>query len=90
MGLDSAETISRWENNVRGISGTIEKLLRHNICALLYKSVPAAEYDPEVVTHMRFRPLDPDVTLPPIVVDRVLIKHDHRRAQGWDALRVAA
>jgi DNA-binding transcriptional regulator YiaG len=33
MGLDSAETISRWENNIRGIGGHIEKLLRYNVCA---------------------------------------------------------
>jgi putative zinc finger/helix-turn-helix YgiT family protein len=90
MGLDSTETISRWENNVRGIGGHVEKLLRHNVAALLYKSVPAAEYDPELVARLRVRPLGSRQTLPPIVVDRVLIKHDHRRAQGWDALPVAA
>ncbi len=90
MGLDSAETISRWENNVRGIGGHIEKLLRHNVCALLYKSVPAAEYDPETVARLHIRPLGSGETLPPIVVDRVLVKRDHQRAQGWDALPIAA
>jgi transcriptional regulator with XRE-family HTH domain len=63
MGLDSAETISCWENSVRSIGSHIEKLLRHNICTLLYKSVPAAEYDPETVARMRIRPLGPGETL---------------------------
>jgi putative zinc finger/helix-turn-helix YgiT family protein len=90
MGFDSAETISRWENNIRGIGANVEKLLRHNVCALLYKSVPAAEYDPETVARLRIRALCPAETLPPIVVDRVLIKRDRQRAQGWDALPIAA
>jgi putative zinc finger/helix-turn-helix YgiT family protein len=90
MGLDSAETISRWENNARGIGGYAEKLVRHNLCALLYKSVPAMEYDPETITRMRIRQREPDETLPPIVMERVLLKHNHQRTRSWDALPAAA
>lgn len=90
MGLDSAETISRWENNVRGVGGFAEKLLRHNLCALLHKDVPAADYDPETVTRMRIRPLRPGETLPPIMAGRVLVKHDHQRDQSWDVPLLAA
>jgi hypothetical protein len=75
---------------VKGYGGYIEKLLRHNVCALLYKSVPAAEYDPETVARMRIRPFGQGETLPPIVVDRVLVKRDRQRSQGWDALPIAA
>jgi DNA-binding transcriptional regulator YiaG len=90
MGLDSAETISRWENNVRGVGGYAEKLLRHGLCALLYKDVPAADYDPETVTRMRIRQLGPGEKLPPIVAERVLLKRDHQRAQSWDVPSLAA
>lgn len=79
MGLDSAETISRWENNKRGVGGYSERLLRYDLCALLYKSVPAADYDPETVARMRIRPLAAGETLPPIVVERVVVKLDRER-----------
>jgi len=29
------ESVSRWENNARGVGGGCEKLVRHNVCALL-------------------------------------------------------
>jgi DNA-binding transcriptional regulator YiaG len=32
------ESVSRWENDARGVGAAGEKLVRHNICALLYKN----------------------------------------------------
>ncbi len=102
MGLDSAETISRWEHNARGVGAYSEKLLRHNVCALLYKDVPAADYDPETVARMRIRSLAPGEVLPPIIVERVVVKQDRERmvskrtprgrqdARSWAALPIAA
>ena len=29
------ESVSRWENDARGIGGACEKLVRHNICAII-------------------------------------------------------
>jgi putative zinc finger/helix-turn-helix YgiT family protein len=85
MGLESAETISRWENGARGVGGYAEKLLRHNLCALLYKHVPAAAYDPETVARMQVRRMPDGTALPPLIAESVVVKHDRTRERGWDA-----
>jgi DNA-binding transcriptional regulator YiaG len=33
----SHEHVSRWENDHKGLGGAGEKLVRHNVCALLHK-----------------------------------------------------
>lgn len=50
----SPEHVSRWENDHNGIGGASEKLVRHNICALL--SDGAFEYDPKAIASMIFVP----------------------------------
>lgn len=90
VGLDSAETISRWEKGVRGIGGYADKLVRYGVHALLHKLVPAAEYDPEEIAKMRIRQATDEEQLPPVVCERVIVKHDHKREDSWDALQLAA
>jgi putative zinc finger/helix-turn-helix YgiT family protein len=90
IGFDSAETISRWENGVRGIGGYTEKLLRYAVHARLHKAVPAADYDPEEIARMQIRQLPEGETLPPLVFSRVIVKHDHQREESWDTLPLAA
>lgn len=90
MGIERAETVSRWEKGVQEIGGYADRLLRHNLCALLYKAVPAADYDPEAIARMRIRALGPDEKPPPIVMERVLVKRERRRTEAWDALPTAA
>ena len=85
IGFDSAETISRWENGVRGIGGYTEKLLRYAVYALLHKSVPAAAYDPEDISRMRIIPRAEGDPLPALVATRVIVKHDNQREEAWDA-----
>jgi putative zinc finger/helix-turn-helix YgiT family protein len=86
------ETVSRWENGVRGVGGYAEKLLRYAAHARLHKAVPAAEYDPEDIAKMKIRQWPEGQSLPPLVVTRVIVKHDHQREQSWDAepLSIAA
>lgn len=84
IGLDSAETISRWENGVRGVGGFTEKGLRHAVFAKLYKEVPAAEFDPEDINRMIIRQRNDDDPLPTLAATRVIIKRDHHREQSWD------
>jgi DNA-binding transcriptional regulator YiaG len=84
------ETVSRWESGARGIGGMSEKLVRHNVCALLHEQVPAVDYDPVDITRMRILPLPEGKSLPPVPVCRVIVKHGHRREDAWDALPVAA
>jgi len=79
------ETVSRWEKDAQGIGGMSEKLVRHNVCALLHKQVPALDYDPGDIARMRFKAMPEGVELPPIPVTRVLVKHDHHREDAWDA-----
>jgi DNA-binding XRE family transcriptional regulator len=89
MGL-RLETVSRWENGVRGIGGMSDKLVRHNVCALLHAHVPALDYDPVHVTRMRIVPMPEGQGVAPLRVRRVIVKRDHRREDAWDALPMAA
>jgi len=71
------ETVSRWENNDRGIGGYTEKLLRHNICSLLYKRVKGVDYQPELITTMRIIPVDEGFIFPAIQFIRMLVSDQH-------------
>ncbi|MEO6779557.1 MAG: type II TA system antitoxin MqsA family protein [Bradyrhizobium sp.] len=68
----SAEHVSRWENNHNGIGGASEKLVRHNVCALL--SDGACEYDPKAIANMIFVPF-PEGGIAPIEMVRVRTPH---------------
>ena len=84
------ETVSRWENGERGIGGSVEKLLRHNICALLHKDTPAIVYDPADITRMRILNAPEDIALPPLAFRRVVVKDRWEVAEAWDRLPLAA
>jgi hypothetical protein len=81
------ETVSRWENDKPGTGEYSEKLLRHNVCALLHKDVLAIDYDPAVIVDMRVvaRQEEP---LEPIPMVLVKYKTNHEHVDAWD--RVAA
>lgn len=68
----SAEHVSRWENNHNGIGAASEKLVRHNVCALL--SGGACEYDAKAIANMVFLPY-PEDGIPPIEMVRVRSPH---------------
>jgi putative zinc finger/helix-turn-helix YgiT family protein len=68
----SAEYVSRWENEHKGIGGASEKLVRHNVCALL--SDGSCEYDPKAIANMVFVPY-PDDGIAPIEMVRVRVPH---------------
>lgn len=78
------ETVSRWENDARGIGEACERLLRHNVCALLYKEALGRSYDPAEIARMAFMSLPEGETLPPIPMVRVRIKHNSEHAEAWD------
>jgi DNA-binding transcriptional regulator YiaG len=69
----SAEHVSRWENDHHGAGGASEKLVRHNVCALLHRE-NVCEYDPKVIANMRFRE-PPEEGMQPIEMVRVRIPH---------------
>lgn len=85
----TAETVSRWENDARGVGGMCEKLVRHNICALLYKAVKGRPYDPAVIARMQFEPAPEGDGLPPIEMVRVWVENPHaddgddEETKGW-------
>jgi DNA-binding transcriptional regulator YiaG len=81
----SAEHVSRWETGARGTGCASEKLMRHNLCALLYKDVLALDYDPSVIASMEFMELQEGAQLDPMEMHRVLVKHDHQTTNAWDA-----
>jgi hypothetical protein len=83
MDLSGAH-VCRWENDRKGIGAASEKLVRHNICALLYKVVVANDYDPAAIAGMRFRKLQDGEVLPLMEMRRVLVKHDHQTTDAWD------
>ena len=84
------ETVSRWENGLRGLGGYTDKLLRHNICALLHKDTPAIVYDPADITRMRIVDTPEDFALPPLEFRRVVMKDKQEAAEAWDQLPLAA
>lgn len=86
----TVETVSRWENDARGVGGMSEMLVRHNVCALMHDVDPAIEYDPLMITRMRFRELAEGQALPPIAFSRIQVRHDHRREEAWDNELLAA
>ena len=75
----SSETVSRWENDVRGVGGACEKLVRHNVCALIYKETRGLPYDASVITNMQFKSRKEGERMLPIAMVRV------RAAQSADA-----
>lgn len=68
----SAEHVSRWENDHNGIGAASEKLVRHNVCALL--SDGSCEYDPKAIANMIFVPY-PEGGIAPIEMVRVRVPH---------------
>jgi hypothetical protein len=64
----SPEHVSRWENDHKGLGGAGEKLVRHNVCALL--SDGSCEYAPKTIANMQFVPF-PDDGISPIEMVRV-------------------
>jgi putative zinc finger/helix-turn-helix YgiT family protein len=73
----SPEHVSRWENDHKGLGGAGEKLVRHNVCALLQKE-DVCEYDPKAIANMVFEPF-PDEGLPP--VEMVRVRNQHRKEE---------
>lgn len=85
------ESVSRWETDARGVGGACEKLVRHNICALLYKDAKGRPYDPAVITNMRIVELAEGTTLPPIEMVRVRISTStDADADSWGEMAAAA
>jgi DNA-binding XRE family transcriptional regulator len=83
------ESVSRWETDARGIGSAGEKLVRHNICALLYKDAKARPYDPAVITNMRIVALAAGTVLPPIEMVRVRVSTDPG-GDSWGEMAIAA
>ncbi len=87
----TAETVSRWETDARGIGGACEKLTRHNVCALLQKVARGRPYDPAVITKMEFVEPEEGYVLPPIEMVRVRVVEDDRpNTDGWGEMAMAA
>jgi DNA-binding transcriptional regulator YiaG len=84
------ETVSRWEHDEDGRGGASEKLLRHNVCALLYKETKGRPYDPAVIAHMQFTALPEGKILPPLRMVRVRVQDDDPHADSWGEMAGAA
>jgi DNA-binding transcriptional regulator YiaG len=79
------ETLSRWENAARGIAISSEKLMRHNVCALLHSKVPF-HFDPAVLVRMKLV----EAQVPVLKFELTKFKTDHQVTQGWDSDLMAA
>jgi DNA-binding transcriptional regulator YiaG len=85
------ESVSRWENDARGVGGVCEKLVRHNICALLYKNAKGRPYDPAMIANMRIVELPAGTVLPPIEMVRVRISTStDTDGDSWGEMAIAA
>jgi hypothetical protein len=67
------EHVSRWENDHKRLGGAGEKLVRHNVCALLHKE-GICDYDPKAIANMEFTPF-PEEGLPPVEMVSVRVQH---------------
>ncbi len=85
MEIDKS-TLSRWENDAQGIGGYTEKLLRHNVGALLSKDVPAITYNPATITKMRIHVRPEGFVMPEIEMYRVKVRSNCEVDEGWDKL----
>jgi DNA-binding transcriptional regulator YiaG len=74
------ETISRWENDVPGHGAASEKLMRHNVCALLHTEAMTRDYDPAVIAKMKLE----DGETPTFVMRIVRLKQHHEQSEAWD------
>ncbi len=81
------ETVSRWENGGRGVGGYSEKLLRHNVCALLHGDVRAIAYDPAEITRMKILDVADGFELPPLAFRRVVVKGGFEAVEAWDRVK---
>lgn len=83
----AAESVSRWENDVRGVGEACERLTRHNVCALLYKAAKGRPYDPAIIAKMKFTP---NVKIPPLDMVRVRVRDDSEHpTTAWDQTAAA-
>ena len=81
----TVETLSRWENGARTIAISSEKLMRHNICALLHSKVPF-QFDPAVLVRMKLT----EGEVPVLKFELAKFRTDHQTMQGWDSDLMAA
>lgn len=79
------ETLSRWENDARPIATASERLIRHNVCALLHSKVPF-HFDPVLIVRMKLVEAD----VPVLKFELAKFKTDHHIMQGWDSELMAA
>jgi DNA-binding XRE family transcriptional regulator len=84
------ETVSRWENDVKGVGGACEKLARHNACALLSKVARGRPYDPADIARMELVEPPEGYVLPPIEMVRVRLSVTPNEADGWNEMAKAA
>ena len=78
----TAETVSRWENDARGVGAACEKLVRHNACAFLYKEALGRAYDPAVIANMKFVP-PAEKAMRPMRMVRVRVQDNGPNATAW-------
>jgi hypothetical protein len=90
MDLAAAETVSRWENDVRGTGTACEKLTRHNVCALLSKMARGRSYDPADIAQMELVELPKGHELPPMQMVRVRVSSPTHDTDGWGEMARAA
>ena len=80
------ETISRWENDYGGTGTYSEKLVRHNVCALLHSDAKEIEYNAAVIVRMKIA----EGNVPIIPFELVKLKENKRVTQSWDNDLLAA
>jgi len=86
-----AETVSRWENDTRGVGGACEKLTRHNTCALLSKIARGRPYDPADIARMELVEPETGYVVPPIPMVRVRVSNVAPNDSGsWNEMAKAA
>jgi transcriptional regulator with XRE-family HTH domain len=91
-GKPALETISRWENGAEFAGGYAESVLRLAICEHVKDRAPGIDYSADKLNRVKMignGKLD-SKSVAPVVMRRMLVRHDHRTNDSWTAEREAA
>lgn len=90
----SPETVSRWENGKQPMGGYAEKVFRLIVCERLKEHAPGVDYTDGAIAKLKVMDpwrAKPDYKVPPVVLERVRVRSDHRETvSAWAELDKAA
>lgn len=90
-GKPALETISRWENEAEFAGGYAESVLRLAICEHIKDRAPGIDYSADTLNRVKMIGNGKQAkAVPPIVLQRTLLRHEQRTNDSWAAAELQA